>query len=50
MNFNAPKIVVVTIAIALLIWFGVMLAGAAKNLEQASHSRTAKIDSIFKNN
>lgn len=47
---SVSKIVVVMIATALLIWFGVSLAGAAKNLEQASLSRMAKIDSIFDKN
>lgn len=50
MNFNISKIVVVVVVISLLIWFGTMLVGAAENLEQASHSRMAKIDSILENN
>ncbi len=41
------KITIITIVTIAIIVLGSMLAGAAKNLELASHERMAKIDAIL---
>ena len=47
---NLSRIIIVLFVIIGLTWCGMKLTEAAKNLEQASHERMAKIDSIFDKN